>query len=649
MPIPSPKIKSSTASARALLGIWTILLTTFIIASLFLARDILIPVALAALLTFLLAPIVTALQRWLGRIGAVLLVVLVILGVAAGGGYLLTSQLVDLASKLPDYQNNIEAKMRAFKPSAQGRFSRLTKTVEQLRKEFPGATETPAAAVPVPLPSEIPVEPSPSATAPVASLPAVPVQVVNSPVAVNPFHIVSSIISPLLGPIGTGALVLLLVIFMLLKREDLRSRIIRLIGQGRISVTTKAMDDASSRVTRYLLMQLIVNVSYGVMVAIGLYFIGVPNAVLWGASATVLRFIPYVGPWIGAALPVGLALAVSPSWSMPLMTLGLFIVLELLSNNVMEPWLYGSSTGVTPVALILAALFWTWLWGPVGLVLATPMTVCLVVMGRHIPRLSFLGVLLSDEQALTPAEDCYYRLLTVGEEDEIELVESYLKANSLAALYDSVLIPVVTTIETDHRLEVLDDDQRTMVEQSLRDIVRDLGERPRPEVAVAAESGSPAAPTETAARLVYCLPARAERDELAGEMLAQLLKQQGVPALSAPVEAGADELVKTVQKSNADVVCISVVAPSTVLHARHLCLKLRQQLPRLTVIVGLWGSTENVSEAIRRVKESGADLVLTTLGEAVAAVASLGSVPSEVGVDAPRTGTPLPKEAAIAA
>ena len=304
---------------------------------------------------------------------------------------------------------------------------------------------------------------------------------------VSPFELGQRLIAPLLGPLGTAALVLLLVIFMLLCREDLRRRLIRLIGKGRISAATHAMDDAGSRVFRYLFMQLIVNVSYGVPVAIGLYFIGVPNAVLWGACATVLRFIPYLGPWIGASIPVALSLAVSPSWTMPLLTIGLFVVLELLSNNIMEPWLYGTSTGVTPIALIIAAVFWTWLWGPVGLILSTPLTVCLVVMGRHVPRLSFLSVLLSDEEPLTPAEDCYHRLLTVGEQDELEFVEAYLKANSLTALYDSVFIPVIIATETDHRLELLDDEQRLFVEQSLCDIIEDLGTLPQAASRIAAD------------------------------------------------------------------------------------------------------------------------------------------------------------------
>ena len=306
---------------------------------------------------------------------------------------------------------------------------------------------------------------------------------------------------------------------------------------------------------------------------------------------------------------------------MPLLTLGLFVVLELLSNNVMEPWLYGSSTGVSPIALIFAAVCWTWLWGPVGLVLATPMTVCLVVMGRHIPRLSFLSVVLSDEEALTPAEDCYYRLLTVGEQDEMELVEAYLKAHSLTALYDSVLIPVITAVEIDHRLELLDDGQHAHVEQSLRDIVEDLGACPPVPSRIDADKAV-AAPTPAPACRVYCLPARADRDELAGAMLVQLLRQQGFEAQSAPTKLGVGELIGLVEKAGVDVVCISVVAPSTVLHARYLCLKLRALLPEQRIVVGLWGATENVTDAARRVRDSGADEVVTTLADAVLQLAA---------------------------
>jgi predicted PurR-regulated permease PerM len=626
-----PKLKSSSAATNALVGLWTISLTAFVVATLYVARDLLMPLALAALLTFLLAPLVTRLERWLGRIASVLLVVALILAATGAAGWVLTRQLVDLAAHLPDYKENIQGKLRSLKLPTGGRFRTFSDTLEELKKDLPGATTGDIA--------QAPGDPATAALAAPSRRPAVAPYVIDTSRATL-FQLVQAIIAPLIGPFGTAALVLLLVIFMLLKREDLRSRLIRLIGQGRIGATTRAMDDAAARVTRYLLMQLVVNVTYGIPVAIGLYFIGVPNAVLWGASAAVLRFIPYVGPWIGAVIPIALSLAVSPGWLMPLLTLGLFVVLELLSNNVMEPWLYGSSTGVSPIALIIAALCWTWLWGPVGLVLATPMTVCLVVMGRHIPRLSFLSVVLSDEEALTPAEDCYYRLLSVGEQDEMELVEAYLKAHSLTALYDSVLIPVITAVEIDHRLELLDDGQRTLVEESLRDIVEDLGARPPAPSGIDPSRVGPADTSAPACR-VYCLPARADRDELAGAMLAQLLQQHGFEAHSAPTGLDIDELIGLVEKAHADVVCISVVAPSTVLHARYLCLKLRALLPKQRIVVGLWGATENVTDAARRVRDSGADEVVITLADAVLQLAKLAPPPA-----APMTPAPAPIPAA---
>jgi len=623
MQMPIPKLKSSTA-ANALVGIWTVSLSAFIIAMLYVARDLLIPLALAALLTFLLAPLVTRLERWLGRIGAVLLVGTLIVAATGAAGWVLTRQLVDLATKMPDYKENIQTKLRSLTVTFGGKFTKFSETVEELKKDIAGGK---------PDVTQVSGKPETAVLTEPSIKPGVPVKAIETSKA-SPLLLMQVIIAPLLGPLGTAALVLLLVIFMLLEREDLRSRLIRLIGRGRISSTTLAMDDAGARVSRYLLMQLLINVTYGIPVAIGLYFIGVPNAVLWGASATVLRFIPYVGPWIGAVIPISLAFAVSPGWMMPLLALGLFIVLELLSNNVMEPWLYGSSTGVSPTAIIFAAVFWTWLWGPVGLVLATPLTVCLVVMGRHIPRLSFLSVLLSDEEALTPAQDCYYRLLTIGEHDEIELVEAYLKANSLTALYDSVLIPVITAVEIDYRLDLLDDGQHALVEQSLRDIVEDLGAHPPAPPKIDADKAV-AVSTPAPTCRVYCLPARAERDELAGTMLVQLLQQQGFEAQSAPTNLGTSELIGLVGKAGVDVVCISVVVPSTVLHARYLCLKLRALLPKQKIVVGLWGATENVAEAARRVRDSGADEVVTTLADAVVQTARLAPPLAEQKTPAP--------------
>lgn len=608
---PSVKLKSGNAAATALVGIYNVLLASFVMALLYFAQDLLVPLALAALLTFLLAPLVTRLEKGMGRIAAVLLVVFLILGAATAGGWVLTRQVVDLATKLPDYKDNIRTKLRALKVPSGGKFDEVSKAVEELRHELPGAEQ--------PKDQQAEGDPSTAAATGPSGAPAVPVEVVND--TASPLELTQALVAQLLGPLGTAALVLLLLIFLLLKREDLRSRLIRLIGQGRISSTTQAMDDAGARVRRYLLMQLVINLTYGIPVAIGLYFIGVPNAVLWGASATVLRFIPYVGPWIGAAIPTLLSLAVSPGWTMPLLTIGLFIALELVSNNVLEPWLYGSSTGVSPVALIIAAIAWTWLWGPVGLVLATPLTVCMVVMGRYSARLSFLSVLLSDEEALTPAEDFYHRLLTTSDQDEIEFVEIFLRTKTETELYDSVFIPALTAVERDRRLDQLDDEQVELMEQSLRDLIEDLGASPpAPPRSETESEAAPAFTQPVLVRHVCCVPARAERDHLAGIMLAQLLRRNGHKALVAPAKLEIDALIQLVRDAGVDSVCISVVPPSTVLHARYLCLKLRAALPRLTIVVGLWGMSESVEDASRRVRDSGADSVVAAMDEAVRVV-----------------------------
>jgi predicted PurR-regulated permease PerM len=515
--------------------------------------------------------------------------------------------------------------MHAFELPKGGAFTRLSQTMEELKQELPGGTATAAPTI-----TQEPGKPgSAVGSPPLSPSHPVPVEMVETSKA-SPIELVQLIIAPLLGPFGMAALVLVLVICMLFQREDLRNRLIRLIGQGRISATTRAMDDAGRRVSRYLLMQLLVNVTYGTVIAIGLYFIGVPDAVLWGALGTVLRFIPYIGPALATALPTFLALAVSPHWRVPILTLSLFVGLELLLNNVMEPLLYGAHTGVSSIALIVAAVFWTWLWGPLGLVLATPLTVCLVVLGRHVPRLSFLSVVLSDEEALTPAEDCYHRLIAPGEHGELELVESYLKANSLTALYDSVFIPVLTAAETDARAELLDIAQLSNVEQTMRDIIEDLGTRPavpsRASLEKASSAGdeeAPSLPDLAPDCRVYCLPARADRDELAGAMLVQLARQQGFGAQNAPAKLVAGELLALVEKADVDVICISVVAPSTVIHARYLCLKLRSFLPRLKIVVGLWGATEDLTEATKRLRDSGADEVVTLLAEALVQLARL--------------------------
>jgi methylmalonyl-CoA mutase cobalamin-binding subunit len=370
-------------------------------------------------------------------------------------------------------------------------------------------------------------------------------------------------------------------------------------------------------------MQLLVNVSFGSCIAIGLYFIGVPNAALWGAFAAIMRFVPYVGVWIAAAVPVLISFAVSTSWLSPLLTLGLFVVLELINFNALEPWLYGSRTGVSSIALIIAAVFWTWLWGPIGLVLAIPLTVCVAVMGRHVPKLQFLSVLLSEERALAPHEECYHRLLAFGLDEANDLAESYAKSNSLASLYDSVLIPTVTLAEMDAQRDELGPEQRSAIHRHIHDLIEDLGSAAPSKSQLEADNTAEHTPFPLSSPKcrVLCVPARAYRDELAGAMLVQLLRQQDFDAENASAALSSSELLEMAAKSDPEAICISVVAPSTLIHARYLSAKLRAQLPHAKIVVGIWGATENMAGAGERLRSSGADEVVVSLAEAVVQLA----------------------------
>ena len=619
---------NKNSSAAALVGIWTILLSAFVITVLpcapagadgalhpcrggamliYLVRRVLyaIPIALAVMITFLLSRLVSRLERWIGRIAAVLIVVAMLFGFIGGTGWLLTRQLIDLAAKLPDYQANIDSKLRSIRLPTGGAFSRFTHSVDELQKHLPNVTDAPAGSTDL-VPATAPRGPAPGATP-------LPVRIVSAQSRVPAF--LSAAAAGVLGPLGTAGLVLLLVIFMLLKREDLRGRMVRLIGQGRISATSRAMDDAGKRVARYLSMQFLVNVTFGACISLGLYFIGVPNAILWGAFAAIMRFIPYVGAWVAAAVPLLLSFAVSTSWLAPSLVLALFVSLELVNANILEPWLYGASTGVSSLALILAAVFWTWLWGPVGLLLSTPLTVCLAVMGRHVPKLQFLSVLLSEEQALAPHEEIYYRLLRLGLSEGSALAEEFVKTNSLTSLYDSVLLPVITMAEVDAQREQLDTEQRAAIHQHLHDIVEDFGTLP--PTTTKPESDKTEAPTPAPAVSVLCVPARAYRDELGGAMLTQLLLQQGFRAENISAALSVNEVIELAGKRELEAICVSVVAPSTHIHARFVCAKLRAALPEAKIVVGIWGASENVISTSERLRASGADEVVVSLAQAV--------------------------------
>lgn len=604
--------QKKVGAAESLEMISNLLLAAFILGLLYFARELLIPLALAALLTFLLGPLVTKLHRFLGRVGAVLFVVAMLFCSAGFVGSTLTRQAIDLASQLPYYRENISSKLRGIKLPQSGTMSGLTETIDTWKQDLADVLQNESSAGS----GEVQVDTVDDTREKSGDVPATPVEVVNG--KSEGLELAQIVLAPILETLATAALVILLLIFMLLRREDLRHRILRLVGRGRISETSRAMDEAGTSVARYLLMQLVVNVTYGIPVAVGLYFIGVPNAVLWGALCTVLRFIPYVGPWIGALFPVLMSLTVSPSWIAPILTISLFVALELISNNVAEPLLYGSSTGVTPIALIVAALAWTWLWGPVGLVLATPITVCLVVMGRHIPRLSFFNILLSDERPLSAADECYQWLQRREEGEEFEFVDQYIREHSEEELYKSVLLPVLAAAESDYRKEMISRKELVRLNRRVGGVLTDVD----------LHFGTTAPPSqgdrENSPR-IFCIPVSAQRDELAAEMLENLLRRRGVDATTAPATLLSGELPDWVEEASAEVICLTAVGPTTFFQVRRLCVKLRSHLPSLKIVVALHECSAPPNSSTNDLKECGADEVVTSLDAAASSAAALAS------------------------
>jgi len=564
-----------------------------IVAGLYLSREVLVPISLSVLFSFLLTPIVNFLERRrLGRIPSVLLTVLLAVGVLSGIGWVVANQLVDLAAKLPEYKHNIQIKIAAVKSSTGGALGESIQAVREIGQEI---SSTPATII----------HPTQQAPPEGTTEKPVSVSVVDQPT--NLLSLAVSTFSALLNQLATAGIVIIFVIFMLLGRDDLKDRAIRLIGGNDINLTTQALDDAGERVSRYLFMQLIVNVTYGFPIAVGLYFIGVPNAVLWGLLATVLRFLPYLGPWLAAAFPIMLSLA-APGWTQPALTIGLFVVIELISNNVIEPVLYGSSTGLSAVAVLAAAVFWTWLWGLLGLLLSTPLTVLLVVVGKYVPQLEFLNILLGDQPVLAPEEQLYQRLLSADMEDIEDLAGTLQEKKPLTELYDAVLVPALRLAHVDVRRGLLSPERLQTFRGLLSELVEELPDK------VEEESDVEKAPAPVPVVLV---PARDESDEIGVEMLAQLLARQGYHVYKATGAHLASELLQIVRDSGARIVCVSAFPPGAVTHARYLCKRLHASFPEITIVGGLWNSRLSPQAARSRLTCNERDAVVTSLAGAV--------------------------------
>jgi hypothetical protein len=405
---------------------------------------------------------------------------------------------------------------------------------------------------------------------------------------------------------------------MLIGREDLRDRVISLVGRGRLTVTTKALDEAGERISRYLLMQLAINGSYGAAVAIGLYFIGLPYALTWGFFAAVFRYLPYVGAWLAALLPIGLSLLVAESWSTPLLIVGLFLALELVSNMIIEPYLYGRRVGVSETATLIMVAFWTWLWGPIGLVLATPLTVCLVLLGKYVPFLKFFDTLLGDQPALEPHVGYYQRLLARDQDEASEIAGNQLKTSSLAQTYDGLLIPALAYARRDRDNDSLDEDDQRFVLEATRETVEELSTLQAKAAAKAAqaESEPPASRKPEAAKVgILGCPARDETDEVGLLMLKELLDSERCELTLTTAALLASEVLALVEEKRPALLCIGALPPGGVAHVRLLCMRLRARFPDLKIFVGRWGLRGSADKIRDQLIAAGADEVATTLEE----------------------------------
>ena len=567
-----------------------------VIVVLYWAQTLLIPIALAVLLTFVLAPLVSLLQRVIGRVPAVLLSVSLTFALLAGALWGLANQVTALAGDLPRFRDNIVQKaVDVRRMVKEGSVEKVQKTLDEIQAEV-DRVDRPKGTPPAPIVVQ---------SEQVASLWGFPTW-----------------LGPVTGPLATAGFVIVLLIFMLLEREDLRSRLLRLIGHGNLVVTTRALDEAGERVSRQLLMQALVNALYGVAVGAGLYVIGVPYPLLWAALGAMLRFIPYVGPVIAAGAPIVIALAALPGWTRPLWVIAMFVTVELFTNLVLETVLYAGAVGVSQVALLIAVAFWTWLWGPMGLLMATPLTVCLVVLGKHVPGLQFLSTLMADAPALSPDAAYYQRLLARDQSEAFDIVDHHVKNNDPDTVYDALLIPALNYVERDKLEGGLTEEEETLVADATRELMPDVvvaaREAHAAERAEAAEAAGTAAVTDEnppAGKSVTVLayPATSVADEVALQMLAQLLAGSPIAIEVLTSRALISELITAVQEQGSSIVCIADLPPSPPSKTRYLIKKLRAALPDVKIVVGRWAPAALADDDPRLLMEAGAAHVASTL------------------------------------
>ncbi len=587
----------TTPWQRALLAMSGTFVLVIVLVALYWGRAIFIPLALAVFLTFVLSPLTTLLQRRVGHLGSIALVVLGTILVLALVGWVVVQQAMSLLDEIPRHTEEIKAKIEAIRRLVEGGDGgRLARMMDELSAHFQASPGNPEA----PRPPE-------------------PARVVVKPAQPAWLGWLGSLVGQLVEGLAQAGLAVVLFVFMLAKRSDLRNRLIRLAGLDRMTITTRAVDDAAQRLSRFLYTQAAINAAYGACITVGLFALGVPHAILWGFLSGVLRYVPYLGAPLAALFPITLSLVTSSGWTQPLLIVALVAGLEMLFGNLIEPWQFGQSIGVSEVAQLTAAAFWAFLWGPIGLVLSGPLTVCLVVLGKYAPQLEFLEVLLGDEPPLTPPDNYYQRLMAHDQDEAAEIVQERLGKESAETVFDEILIPALCHARLDRNRGELSDEDESFIVTATREILEDAVED-QEQPGDARQAGPPGrsggtperASSGARVRLLLC-PARDAVDQAALEMFQQLLKAEKWDIHLVDPTVLAAELLDRVNDFQPTVVCIGSLPPGSLAHTRDLCKRLRNRFPDLHILVGRWGQKQRLEDDRQTLHQAGADHVEATL------------------------------------
>jgi predicted PurR-regulated permease PerM len=612
----APKVTPGETGLRE--TAYAAVIAAVVVALVYFGRPLLVPLALSILMAFALAPVVEFLRRLrIGRIVGVILTVTMAVLLISGIATFIGTQLAWLAVGLPQYQHNIVDKIQSVEGSAanngivQGAIGMFNSMSEQI-------AHVPAA----------PGKDLQSKTTAQNNDPAVPVVIQEPPP--GPIELLENVAGPLLEPLANLTIIIIFVIFILLQKEDLRDRFIMLAGARDLQRTTLAIDDGAERLSRYLLLQTAVNTAFGLLVGLGLWAAGVPNPALWGLIAGMFRFVPYIGVPIAALLPLALSIAVDPGWSVTFWTLGVFIVLESITGQAVEPWLYGRNMGLSALAVVVAAGFWTFVWGPVGLLLSTPLTMCLVVLGRHVDQLRFLDVMLGDAPPMAPEESFYLRMLAGNPDEAAEQAEVYLQDHSLPVYFDEVAIRGLAQAQLDVNRGALTEEGRKRIASTVEGFIDNLTTNEDPETREASISHE-TVPPDWQHKPVLCVAGRSVLDHAAASLLAHLLQRQGIGARIATFDEVSPNAIQDLVCDGVRVVCVSYLEPGSPKNARYLARRLRKRLPGLPLIAGFWSVIEDDTQYLDSFEATECDFLANNLRQALQQILALMTKPASEG------------------